>query len=143
WESAEALLLLAEMVRHRGLWGVGKDFDGGCYVLTTSRSYQPPAPEDIDLPADIYYGPTGRTDWASHWNNPTRVVAIPDRRENFWWCNWYTTLIGSVRDGFVTSDTEGIPDLTAERKAQERRGRMKREREMARRQLPTQLELGV
>jgi len=39
-------------------------------------------------------------------------------RGEFWRFNWYEPLIGSVRDGKVSPDTEGITDLTAEARAE-------------------------
>jgi len=39
-------------------------------------------------------------------------------REQYWRSNWYSKLIGSVNDGHVSADVEGVPDLTAERRAE-------------------------
>lgn len=39
-------------------------------------------------------------------------------RDAYWRARWYEPLIGSVRDGKVSADTEGIVDLTAEARAE-------------------------
>ena len=39
-------------------------------------------------------------------------------REQYWRSNWYSKLIGSVKDGQVSADIKGIPDLTAERRSE-------------------------
>lgn len=101
-ESAEALLSLLPRVKHRGLWGLGKAYDADCYLYTTARSYK--APERVSL------------EWTAS-DRPFKLVAIPWERERFFGSLWYEPLIGSVREGRVSSGIEGVPDLTAEARA--------------------------
>ena len=124
-ESAEALLSLLPRVEHKGLWGLGKDFDADCYVHTTAKKYQ--VPEGLQLAADIYRGTGG----LSASRKPFRLFAFSIADRNFYWeITWYSKLVGSVRDGKVSADTEGIPDLTAERRAEMARREAEKPRQL-------------
>ena len=112
-ESAEALLSLLPKVQHPGLWGLHKDFDADCYVYTTARRYK--VDGELTLEADIYEGPGGMP---GPWTRPfTLKLMTGSDRERYWRFNWYSRLIGSVRDGQVSADIDSIPDLTAEQRA--------------------------
>ena len=107
-ESAEALLSLLLQVNRRGVWGLAKAWDADCYLYTERASYK--VPEDIRL--ELYRGNelAGRR---------FRLVPLGKvERDRYWQFHWYEPLIGSVRDGKVTADIEGIPDLTAEARAE-------------------------
>ena len=128
-ESAEALLSLLPQVNHKGLWGLAKAWDADCYLYTERASYK--VPEDIRL--ELYRGndvagrrfrlvPVGKVERARHWQY-----------------HWYSKLVGSVRDGKVSADTEGIVDLTAETRAEmERQAEEIRRREASK---PGQLKI--
>jgi len=128
-ESAEALLSLLPQVKHKGLWGLAKAFDADCYLHTERASYK--VPEDIRL--ELYRG----NDVAGR-----RFRLVPlgkTERATYWQYHWYSKLVGSVRGGKVTADTEGIPDLTAEAGAEmERRAEEIRRREASK---PRQLKI--
>ena len=128
-ESAEALLSLLPHVNHRGLWGLGKAWDADCYLYTGKVTYK--VPEDIRL--ELYRG----SDLAGR---RFRLVPLGKMERNrYWQYHWYECLIGSVRDGKVTADTEGIADLTAEARAEmERQAEEVRRREASK---PRQLKL--
>jgi|GEM_PF-3558192 len=115
-ESAEALLSLLPRVNHKGVWALAKDFDAGCYLYTKSKSYR--VPGDLDLDQDIYRGPA--LGWPPSPRDKTfRLMVQPDCvRDAYWRARWYEPLIGSVSDGKVSADTEGIVDLTAEARAE-------------------------
>ena len=118
-ESAETLLSLLPQVNHRGLWGMAKAWDAECYLYTKKATYR--VPEDIRL--ELYRG----NDVASH---RFKLIPLPERdREGHFRSMWYEPLIGSVRDGRVTVDIDGIPDLTAEARAEAERRRAEREDE--------------
>jgi len=116
-ESAEALLSLLPKVDHKGLWGLHKDFDADCYVYTTARSYEVDA--ELTLEADICRGPG---EMPGPWTRPfsLMLMASSDRKQ-YWRFNWYSKLIGSVRDGQISPDIGGIPDLTTEQRAEHER----------------------
>jgi hypothetical protein len=109
-ESAEALWSLLPRVKHKGLWGLAKAFDGDCYLYTSHARYKPAA--DVMLEQDIYRGPFGRS------QRPFKLITVPcrDRKGYFDRC-WYEPLVGSIRKGKATSNTNGIPDLAAEARA--------------------------
>ena len=110
-ESAEALLSLLPKVNHRGLWGLAKAWDADCYVYSEAASFR--VPEDIRL--ELYRG----NDVAGR---RFRLVPLGRmERDVYWRFHWYEPLIGSLRDGKVSPDTEGIPDLTAEARAERER----------------------
>ena len=115
-ESAEALLSLLLRVGHKGIWALAKDFDADCYLYTASKSYR--APEDVHLEQDINRGPA--VGWPPSPKDQTfRLLVQPDCvRDAYWRARWYEPLIGSVRDGKVSANTEGIVDLTAEARAE-------------------------
>ena len=127
--SAEALLSLLPQVDHSGLWGLGKAWDADCYVYSERASYK--VPEDIRL--ELYRGNdlSGR-----------RFSLRPlgkSERATYWRYHWYEPLIGSVRDGKVIADIEGIVDLTAEARAERERWRREIEAREARK--PRQLKI--
>ena len=97
-ESAQALLSLLAQVKHKGLWGLGKAYDADCHLYTTAKRYT--LPEGLVLEAEC------------PWTCSTfRVTVITNSdRKTYWRGNWYSRLIGSVRDGQVSPDTEGLPD---------------------------------
>jgi len=107
-ESAEALLSLLPQVNLRGIWGLAKAWDADCYLYSERASYK--VPEDIRL--ELYRG----SDLAGR---RFRLVPLGKmEREHYWQYHWYEPLIGSVKDGKVTADIEGIPDFTAEARAE-------------------------
>jgi len=119
-ESAEALLSLLPRVRHKGLWGLVKDFDADCYLYTRAKGYK--VPDDVRLEADIYRGTGGLP--ASR--RPFKLIVMPERDgEQYWRSTWYEPLVGSVRNGKVSPDIEGVPDLTAEGRAEFEKARMR------------------
>ena len=135
-ESAESLLSLLPQVNHRGLWALAKAYDADCWLYTESRGYE--APEDLRLATDISRGPGCPLGWRRLFS--LHVFAGRDREE-FWRFNWYEPLIGSVKDGKVSAYTEGIPDLTAEARAQFERQRAEWERQEAARGKQLKMEL--
>ena len=120
-ESAEALLSLLPRISHRGIWALAKDFDAQCYLYTTNKSYR--TPEGLHLDQDIYSGPMVDSP-ASPGDKPFRLLVQHDCvRHVYWRARYYEPLIGSVRDGKVSADTDGIVDLTAEARAEMERHR--------------------
>ncbi len=102
-ESAKALLSLLPKVEHKGLWGLHKDYDAGSYVYTSARHLE--VDKDCTLETDM-----GE---AKYGERPFRLTVFTNAsRETHWLHNWYFTLIGSVKDGQVSPDIQGIPDLT-------------------------------
>jgi len=136
-ESAEALLSLLPRVSHKGIWALAKDFDADCYLYTASKSYR--APEALDLDQDLYRGPA--LGWPPSPRDKTfRLMVQPDCvRDAYWRARWYEPLIGSVRDGKVSAETEGIVDLTAEARAE--REQLRREIEEREASKPRQLKI--
>ena len=123
-ESAEALLSLLPQVQHKGLWGIGKAYDADCYLYTSHKSYQ--EPKGLNLPAEIERGsgcPYG-------WRKPFNLIAfsLADRQRHFEMTD-YEPLVGSVREGKVSPNIEGIPDLTAPAREEKKRRRREQERE--------------
>ena len=94
---------------------MGKAFDADCYIYTSAKSYSPP--KGLELAADIYRGPVvGDT---TRWERPFRLVVLGNTERPQYFRNmWYEPLIGSVKNGVVSPDTKGIPDLTAEARMQ-------------------------
>jgi len=99
-ESAEALLACLPE-GHKGVKGFCKDYDAGCYVFA-GKSCKVSIPEH-----DIYRGPCGMP---STLERPATVTVIRDLNPSHY---LYEPLIGSVSDGKVSTDTEGIVDLHA------------------------------
>lgn len=97
-ESAEALLSLLPQINHKRLWGLGKAYDADCYLYTEASSYK--LPEGLRLEADVGSGSCRQF----------RLRVMPCDYEPYWERTWYERLVGSVRDGKVSSDTEGVPD---------------------------------
>ena len=111
-ESAEALWSLLPEIKHKGLWALGKAFDADCYLYTSNKSYKPP--DGITLEQNIYRGSgalpaTGR---------PFKLTVISyGNRKDYFNHNWYEPLVGSIKDGKATPNTDGIPDLGADGRA--------------------------
>lgn len=112
-ESAAALLSILDELGDAGdrVWGLSKDFDVGCRLMTTRRRL--PIPADIieaaGLEQDIYSGPVV----GSRWQGPPRPITLASSqwsRADYWRQEWWSKLVGSIKDGQVTSDTEGVPD---------------------------------
>jgi hypothetical protein len=109
-ESAQALLQLLPHLEGRRVWGLAKAFDSDTYIYTKGRDFpfpkvEIPVAEGVDFP--------GR--------QRQRVVFGGSDGRTYWWQNWYEELVGSVKDGQVVPDTEGVPDLTAPNKAEKAR----------------------
>lgn len=96
-ESAEALVTLLPKVQHEGLWALAKAYDADCYLYIGAKGYA--LPDGLRLEQD-----TGR--------RPFHLAVLQYSREQYWKGVWYSPLIGSFRDGKVSADIEGIPDLT-------------------------------
>ena len=119
-ESAQALLqLLPHVERHRKVWGLGKAYDSDCYIYTTGRQFAAPKVE-LEVSETM---PDSERDFHL-------VVFGGGDRDIYWRNMWYEPLIGSVRDGQVVPDTEGVADLTAPARAEHEQWR--REHEMQR-----------
>ena len=117
-ESAEALWPLLPEIKHKGLWALAKAFDADCYLYTSNKSYKPP--DGITLEQNIYRGAGGLPTS----QRPFKIIVMHSGREDYFHRNWYEPLIGSLRDGKATSNTNGILDLTAKaiaEKEQQRR----------------------
>jgi len=100
-ESAEALLACLPE-GHKGVKGFCKDYDAGCYVFA-NKSCKVSVPEH-----DIYRGPCGGDPILPH--RPASVTVTKEFHPHHY---VYEPLIGSVRDGKVSTNTEGIVDLHA------------------------------
>lgn len=109
-ESAEALLSLLPRVTHKELWGLSKDYDSGCYLHTTHKGV---APAGVQLEADIYRGTGGMPPR----RRPFSLITNVGDRAHHWRFDLWSKLIGSVKDGQVTSDTDSIDNLVAEAQA--------------------------
>lgn len=97
-ESAQALLLLLPQVKHKGLWGLGKAYDAGCYLYTTDGKYK--LPPNLHLEAEM--GPESRRGF--------HLIAITSDREGYWRSNWYSRLVGSIQGDQMSPDIEGKTD---------------------------------
>ena len=120
-ESAEAMYSLLPRVQHRGLWGLSKAYDADCYLYTADKRYQPP--KGLNLEARIDTGVAGMPPCRTRAS--FMLLPIHSERESYYQYNTYHVLVGSVRDGLVSTDIEGIPDLTAEGRARAERLRPK------------------
>lgn len=104
-ESARALLSLLPQVRHKGLWGMGKDYDAGCYLYTRADRYK--VPDGLTLSVLGPRGPDGN-------RYPSRrrfsLIVLKSDRAEHWRHNTYSKLVGSVQEGQVTDNIEGMPD---------------------------------
>lgn len=122
-ESAKALMTLVPRVQHKGLWGLGKAFDADCYIHTTNKRYRLPdewherPPRNHGLETDIYRGPAGFPASRKHIN----IVVIPTNRLEFFRFDWYSGLVGSVRNGKVSRSTTGVEDMIAPSRAEHER----------------------
>jgi hypothetical protein len=135
-ESAEALLSLLPKVEHQGLWGLHKDFDADCYIYTAAQRYQLDQ-KSCALEADIYHGPAGMD---GPWTRPFHIsVALRSDRVAHWRTDWYSRLIGSIKNGHASPDTQGVPDLTAEKRAEHKRWLAQCERNKPPQQVALQL----
>ena len=95
-ESAQALLSLLPKVRHRGLWGLGKAYDADCYLHTEAGKYAPP--EELTLEAECPVGSCQRF----------RLAVLRGERGTYWRHTWYEKLVGSVKGGDASPDTQGL-----------------------------------
>ena len=106
-ESAQALLQLLPHLEGRTVWGLGKAYDSDTYIYTKGRQFPFPkveieVAEGVDFPGrQRQLVVFGHVDMGIHWRQA-----------------WYERLVGSVRDGQVVPNTEGVPDLTAPIKAE-------------------------
>jgi len=108
-ESAEALLSLLPHVQHKGLWGISKSFDEDCYIYTANKTFKVPA--ELPLPErDMYRGPTGMGPSRRN-TTVTAMTYLPSSRLGYFDHNWYSVLVGSVKDGHACEETEGIEDM--------------------------------
>ena len=106
-ESAEVLLSILPRIKHKGLWGMGKAYDADCYLYTT-KSYK--LPEGIEILANIDKGPMS-DDKLVPTPRPARLIVFDETsREKHWQYDWYSMVVGSVKDGHARPDTEGVPD---------------------------------
>ena len=97
-ESAQALLQLLPCLEGRKVWGLGKAYDADCYIYTKGHQFAVP---NVQLGA-----PEGVRDF--------RLAIMGGSHRDIYFGNlWYEPLVGSVRDGQVVPDTEGVEDLTA------------------------------
>jgi hypothetical protein len=101
-ESARALLSLLPSVRHKGLWGLGKDYDVGCYLHTTGRRYK--APEGLSVSA---LG-SARPDGSRYPMRKFSLLTLHSTRAEHWQSDSWSKLIGSVQEGQVTEDTTDL-----------------------------------
>lgn len=92
-ESARALLACLPQLRHKGLWGLGKDYAVGCWVHTTVRRYSPKA---IAIEAGF------------EWHRTASIGVAVSSRDTYWKFNWYFKPVGKVVDGQVVDDAEGV-----------------------------------
>lgn len=137
-ESAEALLSLLPKVEHQGLWGLHKDFDADCYIFTEAQRYELDQKE-CALETDINHGPAAID---SPWTRPFCIsVALGSDRGAYWRADWYSRLIGSVKNGHASSDTQGVPDLTAEKRAEHERWLSESERNTPPKQVALELQI--
>jgi len=100
-ESAEALLACLPD-GHKGVKGFCKDYDARCYVFA-NKSCKVSISEH-----DIYRGPGGGDPILTQ--RPASVTVTREFHPHHY---IYEPLIGSVREGKVSPDTEGIEDLHA------------------------------
>jgi hypothetical protein len=107
-ESARALLSLLPQVRHKGLWGLSKDYYASCYLYTTDKRYK--APEGLTLPS---LG-SPRPDAGRYPARKFSLLALHSPREEYWRGTTYFKLIGSLREGQVS---EGITDVSSHHNA--------------------------
>ena len=95
-ESARALLSLLPQVRHKGLWGLGKDYDASCYLHSAGKRYT--VPDGLSLPVLGLH--------------PSRKFSListhSESRGEYWERNTYGKLIGSIRDDQVSEDITGV-----------------------------------
>ena len=95
-ESAQALLSLLPWVKHKGLWGIGKAYDAGCYLYTTAKKYKPPT--DLHLEAEMGY------------ERKFSLKPIHEGPERYWRLTPWSRLVGGVQGDQVSPDTEGKTD---------------------------------
>ena len=135
-ESAEVLLSLLPKVEHQGLWGLHKDFDAGCCIYTVAQRCHVDE-KSCALDAGIYHGPAGID---GPWTRPFCIsVVLRSERKAYWKTDWYSRLIGSIKNGHASRDTKGVPDLTAEKRAEHERWLAETERNEPPQQVTLQL----
>ena len=115
-ESAQALLQLRPHLEGRKVWGLGKAFGSDCYIHTSGRQLKAPKVEfevDESMPA---------------YERDFHLIVFRGTSRDIYWQNmWYEPLIGSIRDGKVVPNTEGIQDLTASARAEHEQRQYERE----------------
>ena len=137
-ESAQALFHLLPHVKGHKVWGLAKAFDADCYILTSGHQFKAP---DVEVEADIYRGTANMPSSEKERTVRLRVLG-GTQRDTYWHNCWYEPLVGSVRDGQVVSETDGVEDVTATyRAAHERRTRKRGYTQPA--EIPKQTKLGM
>lgn len=94
-ESARALLSLQPQLQHKGLWGLSKDYDTGCYIHTSAKGYKRP---DVTL----------EVGWETH--RAFHIMVLHNDRETFWKSDWWSKPAGAIKDGEVVDSIEGVTD---------------------------------
>ena len=142
-ESAEVLLSLLPKVQHKGLWGLAKAYDADCYLYTSARKYELPwdikdMPKGVKLEAEIHRAEDGQP----LSRRPFKLIVMAGSdRERYWRFQWHSHLVGSVREGQVSPETEGMVDLTAEARARQEQERAEAQRREASKPKQTQMVL--
>jgi len=83
-------------VKHKGLWGLGKSYDAGCYLYTTAKKYEPPS--NLHLETDMGY------------ERKFSIRPISEGSERYWRLTPWSRLVGSVQGDQVSPDIEGKTD---------------------------------
>ena len=97
-ESAQALLSILPKIKRKGVWALAKDYDAGCYVYTAEKA--PTVPADLSLESDVKGYSRDR---------PFSLCCMTGAsREQYWKGHWYSKVVGSIKDGKVTPDIEGV-----------------------------------
>jgi hypothetical protein len=146
-ESAQALISLLPRVNEPRVWGIAKDADDGCYLLIDveemacsykvgeiefkGRLCEPEA--EINLEADF----------GNYWRKPSPILRLlAAEHDIYFYQNDYEPLIGSVKDGTISDDINGVATnhylkgLHGEAKKEEEKEAKRRE---AQRERQTQL----
>ena len=94
-ESARALLSLLRQVQHKGLWGLSKDYDAGCYIHTSAKRYKcPEVSLEIGFQTHRHFSiMTLNDDWETRWKN-----------------DWWSKPVGKIEGGEVVDSIEGVTD---------------------------------
>ena len=96
-ESAKALLSLLPQVKHKGLWGLAKDYDAGCHLYSyMKKRFTPP---EVSL----------EVGWEPH-RKFSLAACSGISREEFWKFTPYFKQVGRIVAGEVTGNLEGVVD---------------------------------